>query len=85
MKTKTRQRRNPGAYQNVFFSGKWGRLYFVPVDSDRWSDTCRHCPLWVPRQLQSPLDECMDAPCTKERRHDGRQGYFAIQKMPEKM
>ena len=42
---KTRQRPNPDAYQNVFFSAKWGRLDFVPVQSERWSDTCRHCPL----------------------------------------
>ncbi len=79
---KTRKQNAPDAYQNVFFSAKWGRLDFVPVDSERWSDTCRHCPLWVPRQLQTPTDECMKAPCTKERRHDGKDGYFAIQKTP---
>ena len=68
--------------QNFFKSQKWGRLTFVPTKDDRWKNTCRHCPLWVPRQAQSLSDECLDAPCSPGSRTDGRRGYFAIQNFP---
>ena len=66
----------------VFRSKRWGLLTFVPKDSTRWTDTCRHCPLWVRRDEQSKGDECLAAPCTAEQRHDGLNGYFTINNIP---
>lgn len=68
--------------QNYFNSEDWGLLTFVPCDSVRWNDTCRHCPLWKPNEIVSDDDECLAAPCNHDQRADGLDGYFAKHDMP---
>lgn len=68
--------------QNTYQSIIWGTLHFCPTGSTKWSDNCRHCLLWVRKEDQKPTDECCSAPCSKEDRADGQDGYFGIQNMP---
>ena len=69
--------------QNVFQSVLWGQLNFVQCESKKWTDTCRHCLLWVHKDSQTENDECISAPCSSEDREDGKNGYFSIQEMPQ--
>lgn len=66
-----------------FQSERWGCLVFHASGGSRWSDTCRHCLLWVRKDMQAEDDECLSAPCSGGERRDGLDGYFSIQKMPE--
>lgn len=72
----------PTPDQNNFQSIVWGRLTFYPAKSFKWKDTCRHCLLWIPKDKQSPFDECLIAPCSEQLRNDGLNGYFGIQSIP---
>ena len=69
--------------QNHFHSELWGLLTFVSTGSDKWSDNCRHCPLWKHKSEQTPYDECLHASYSHEDRADGRDGYFSIHNMPK--
>lgn len=68
--------------QSQYQSAEWGTLTFYPTGSKKWKDNCRHCLLWVHKKDQKPTDECCTAPCSKEDRADGQDGYFGIQNMP---
>ena len=69
--------------QNTFVSKIWGTLTFVPTGSNsKWNDTCRKCPLWIERQRQTEMDECLRAPCTPSERTDGKHGFFSLHQMP---
>ena len=69
--------------QQTYQSTTWGTLHFCPTASTKWTDTCRHCLLWVQKPYQRPDDECLNAPCNSEDREDGLNGYFSIQEMPK--
>ena len=69
--------------QSTFQSTLWGCLSFYPTDSLKWTDNCRHCLLWVQKRKQRPDDECVIAPCKKDERSDGRNGYYSIHNMPK--
>lgn len=70
--------------QDTFVSELWGPLNFIPSESNKWKDTCRHCLLWKHKREHTASDECLSAPCNASDRTDGRNGYFSIQQMPDK-
>lgn len=70
------------AGEDEFVSERWGRLTFYPSESERWTDTCRHCLLWVRKDERRDDDECLRAPCSGCDRRDGRNGFFGIMEMP---
>ncbi len=69
--------------QDAFQSMHWGLLTFFPTKGNKWKDTCRHCLLWVQKDLQTDHDECLSVPCDSIDRKDGMNGYFSIQDMPK--
>ena len=68
--------------QMTFTSELWGVLSFFPSQTNKWTDTCKHCLLWdnKKRECAAPHGQ---APCASYERYDGQEGYFAIHDMPK--
>ncbi len=62
--------------QMHFTSETWGLTTFFPTKDDKWANNCRHC-------IINRSEECLQAPCTPEERHDGQRGYFSIKDFPD--
>lgn len=69
--------------ENSFMSTEWGKLTFYEAASNKWTDTCRHCLLWVYPENRTDRDECLTAPCSCDERADHRNGYYSIHNMPQ--
>ena len=61
--------------QMHFTSETWGLTKFYPTNDDKWVHNCKLCIL-------NRSEECKQAPCTPETRHDGLRGYYSIHTMP---
>lgn len=62
--------------ENFFASDKWGYLTFVPSHGKK---DCLYC------LLRYEEEECKRALCCKEKRSDGKNGFFTVRNFPKTM